>query len=91
MTKFIDSDFYLCQGKPRSECKQCTIDKNIRYQKRVKAWKHRFINDEERRSYMTEYYAKNKEKFAEYRLTFKKKYPEYHKEYSRNLKNVKTN
>lgn len=81
------TDFYFCQGKMRSECKSCTIRKNVRYQKRVKAWLHRFVDDEEQRSYMVDYYAKNKEKFAEYRRKFKEKYPDYYKEYSRKRKN----
>jgi hypothetical protein len=48
---------------------------------------HRFVDDDEKRSYMVEYYAKNKENFAEYRRKFKKKYPDYYKEYSRKRKN----
>lgn len=80
-------DFYSSQGKVRSECKACTIKKNVDYQKRVKSWMHRFVDDDEKRSYMVEYYAKNKEKFAEYRRKFKKKYPDYYKEYSRKRKN----
>jgi len=87
--KIAYMDFYMCQGKWRSECKMCTIKKNVRYQKSVKAWKHRFIDNEEQRSYMVEYYAKNKEKFAGYRKKFKEKYPDYYKEYSRKRKNDK--
>lgn len=90
LPKIASKDFYLCQGKWRSECKACTIKKNVRYQKRVKAWKHRYIDNDEQRSYMIDYYAKNKEKFAAYRKKFKEKYPEYYKEYSRKRKDEKT-
>jgi len=79
----------MCQGKWRSECKACTIRKNVRYQKRTKAWMHRFVDNDEQRSYMVDYYAKNKEKFAEYRRKFKEKYPDYYKEYSRKRKNAR--
>lgn len=82
-----EKDFYLCQGKLRSECKACTIKKNVAYQKQVKTWKHRFVDNDVHRSYMVEYYAKNKEKFAEYRRQFKVRYPEYYKEYARNRLN----
>jgi hypothetical protein len=85
----MDSDFYLCQGKVRSECKKCTIKKNVRYQRRVKAWKHRYVDNDEKRSYMIEYYAANKEKFAAYRAKRKAKFPDYHKEYARKRKNEK--
>jgi hypothetical protein len=84
--KSASKDFYVCQGKYRSECKVCTIAKNTVYQRRVQPWKNRYVDNEEQRSYMVEYYAKNKEKFAEYRRKFKEKYPEYHKEYARKRK-----
>jgi hypothetical protein len=87
--KLSMSDFYMCQGRWRSECKACTIKKNVVYQKSVKAWKHRFVDNDEQRSYMSDYYAKHKEKFAEYRKKFKEKYPDYYKEYSRKRKNKK--
>lgn len=74
--KFIN-EFYRCQGKIRSECKECTIRKNVYYQKQVQAWKHRFVHSDKQRSYMVEYYAKNKERFAGYRRKFKEKYPDY--------------
>jgi hypothetical protein len=48
---------------------------------------HRFVDNDEQRSYMVDYYSKNKEKFAEYRRKFKERYPEYHKEYARKRKN----
>ncbi|MFI0477761.1 MAG: hypothetical protein ACH349_01360 [Candidatus Rhabdochlamydia sp.] len=84
--KIADKDFYKCLGKRRSECKACTISKNVLYQKRIKAWKHRFVDNDEQKSYLVDYYAKNKEKFAEYRRKFREKYPEYHKHYSRKRK-----
>ncbi len=82
-------DFYLCSGRWRSECKACTIKRNVRYQKKIKAWKHRYVDDDARRLYMREYYDKNKEKFAKYRSEFKERYPEYYKEYFRERKEKK--
>lgn len=81
-----DRDFYLCSGRWRSECKMCTIKRNVRYQRKVKAWKHRYVDDDTRRLYMREYYDKNKEKFAKYRSEFKERYPEYYKDYFRKRK-----
>jgi len=80
-------DYYTCKGLMRSECKTCTIKRNISYQKKTQAWKHRFIDNEQRKSYQLDYYAKNKEKFAEYRTNFKLKHPEYFKMYARQRKN----
>lgn len=85
LTKEI-GDFYLCAGKFRSECKNCTILRNTKYQKRAKAWKSRDVDDDVRRMYMREYYAQHREKFAEYRARFKQKYPDYYKLYFRNRK-----
>lgn len=85
--KTAENDFYMCQGKRRSECKACTIKKNVRYQRKVEAWKHRYIDNDEQRVYMLEYYANNKEKFVEYRKRFKEKYPDYYKLYARKKKN----
>lgn len=89
--KELRKDFYVCSGKFRSECKDCTVKRNVRYQREVEAWKYRYGDDESRRAYMREYYANNKEKFAEYRAKFKEKYPEYYKEYFRNKKSVRRN
>lgn len=82
-------DFYLCSGRWRSECKACTIKRNVRYQKKTKAWKYRYVDDDTRRLYMREYYEKNKDKFAQYRAEFKERYPEYYKEYFRARKEKK--
>lgn len=79
-------DFYLCSGRWRSECKMCTIKRNVRYQRKVKAWKHRYVDDDTRRQYMRDYYDKNKEKFARYREEFRSRNPEYYKEYFRKRK-----
>lgn len=81
-----DTDFYWCAGKLRSECKKCTIRRNIRYQKQTEAWKHRFVDGDVRRSYMAEYYANNKEKFDEYRKKFRERNPDYYREYFRRRK-----
>lgn len=87
--KIAETEFYRCRGILRSECKECTIKKNVIYQRRVKAWMNRFVDEDEKRSYMVDYYSKNKEKFAEYRRKFRERYPEYHKEYARKRKNEK--
>lgn len=87
--KVSDQDFYKCQGKYRSECKVCTIRKNVRYQRRAKVWLKRIVDVDERRAYMSDYYAKNKAKYAEYRRKFKETHPEYHKEYYRMRLNEK--
>lgn len=88
-TKLRDKDFYRCKGLLRRECKACTISKNIRYQRKIKAWKNKFVDGDEQRSYMVEYYRKNREKFAEYRRKFKEKYPDYYREYNRKRKEEK--
>lgn len=85
-SKDMNKDFYLCTGKYRSECKECTKKRNVRYQRKVKAWKYRYIDDETRRHYMREYYDKNKERFARYRSEFRARFPEYYKEYFRRRK-----
>ncbi len=80
-------EFYMCQGKLRSECKACTIQKNARYQRRVKPWKNRSVDLAKNRAYMGEYYRNNREKFAQYRQTFKEKYPDYYRDYFQKRKN----
>jgi len=84
--KYAFEDFYLCAGKLRSECKMCTIKRNVKYQKKVKSWKHRYIDDETRRIYMRAYYNKNKDKFSRYRSEFRERHPEYYKQYFRTRK-----
>ena len=74
-------DFYLCSGKWRAECKVCTIKRNCRYQRETEAWKHRYPDDETRNKYCREYYAKNKERFAQYRKEFAERHPGYYQEY----------
>ena len=85
--KDADKDFYMCQGKHRSECKACTIRKNAVYQKRNKPWRDRLIDEQEKRAYMTKYYNANKEKFVEYRRKFKEKNPNYFREYQQKKRN----
>lgn len=78
--------FYFSSGKRRSECKSCTIQRNVRYQKKVRAWKKRETDQESRRTYMRKYYEGNKERFAKYRENFRIRHPEYYKEYFRKRK-----
>lgn len=86
--KIASTSFYRCQGKMRSECKACTISKNVRYQKQTQAWMHRFVDEEGKRSYMVDYYSKNKAKFVEYRRKFRERNPDYYKDYTRRRKNA---
>ena len=51
--------FYICGGIRRGECKDCTISKNIQYQREKKTWLNRT-------EYMKDYRAKNKAKFEGY-------------------------
>ncbi len=78
--KMLRTDFYLCQGNYRSECKSCTIRRNVANQRDTQAWKNRLYDSDKNKSYMVEYYAKNKAKFAEYRKRFKEKHPNYYYE-----------
>ncbi len=78
--KMLRTDFYLCRGQYRSECKVCTIKQNVVNQRDTQAWKKRLIDTDDRRSYQLEYYQKNKAKFAEYRKRFKEKHPNYYQE-----------
>jgi len=82
-----NADYYFIKGNARSDCKKCTIKRNILYQRSVQKWKHRYVDNDTQRSYMVEYYRKNKEKFAAYRRKFKEEYPEYYKNYARARKN----
>lgn len=87
--KVAEKDFYVCKGKMRGECKVCTIKANVKYQQKNKSWRNRFVDEDSGRSYMSEYYANNKEKFAEYGRKFRERNPEYHKLYARKRKNEK--
>ncbi len=78
--------FYQSGGRYRTECKACTIKRNIRYQRRTEAWKHRYGNDEERREYMRAYYNNNKDKFSKYRSKFRERFPDYYTNYFRKKK-----
>lgn len=78
--------FYFSSGKRRSECKSCTIRRNVRYQRKIRAWKNRETDCESRRTYMRQYYENHKEKFAKYRSDFRLRHPEYYKEYFRKRK-----
>ena len=86
----IEQDaFYTCSGRSRSECKQCTIDRNGVYQKALKTWKDRYVDEDARRAYMREYYSTHKEKFAEYRQVFKARHPNYYRDYRDAIKGRK--
>ena len=80
-SKNLMNDYYLCSGKYRSECRACTIKRNVLYQCKTKAWKHRYVDDDTRRLYMRNYYSNNKNKFKLYRIKFKESHPEYYKKY----------
>lgn len=72
-----DTDFYVCGGKIRGECKKCTIKRNSIYQKKA----NKSVDREERKIYQRHYYAEHKKQFAEYRLRFKQRHPDYYKRY----------
>ena len=74
-------DYYLCQGNIRGECKRCTIVRNVRYQRENKSWMNRFVDENQQRTYMVDYYSRNKEKFAEYRRKFRDRNPDYYRNY----------
>ena len=84
--KDVKTSYYCYQGVYRSECKECSIKRNVLHQRRTKTWKDRSVDQEARRVYMRDYYRKNKEKFAKYREEFREKYPDYHTQYARKKK-----
>lgn len=74
------NEFYLSTFV-RSECKNCT---RTHVKKNQKPYKERYPTKESKaglNAYQKDYYSKNKEKMREYRETFNKKNPGYHKEY----------
>lgn len=81
------TEFYCYKGNYRGNCKTCHVKKSVIYQRENETWKNKFIDDEHRVHYLRDYYAKNKEKFAEYRRIYKEKHPDYHKDYARKRKN----
>lgn len=81
--------FYMTRGVPRSECKKCTIRRNIRYQRKLKSWLCKSVDIEGRKEYMRSYYQKNKGKYVLYRKSFRKKHPYYFTDYFRKKKNQK--
>lgn len=74
------TDFYFYKTYARSECKSCSKKKNAIYQKKREGWRSKFATVEEKRAYMRQYYADNKEKYREYRETFSSKHPNYLRE-----------
>lgn len=76
-----ESHFYKCNGKFRSECKACTIQRNTEYQQTSETWQQRHRASVSRRIYMRNYYATNKEKYTQYRKEFKLRNPDYYKKY----------
>lgn len=88
--KFLRTDFYLCKGTYRSECKACTIKRNTKNQRDSKIWRSRILDPEKQRKYSLAYYAKNKDKFAGYRRKFREKNPNYNTNYGRRKRNEKS-
>ena len=87
--KKLDGNFYFRKGVYRGECKACCIKRNYKRQQETKYWMSRFIDGDKDKSYMVDYYSKNKEKFKEYNKKFKESNPEYHKLYARRKKDEK--
>jgi hypothetical protein len=79
-SKDMKTEFYFSRGKYRSECKKCTIHRNLAYQRKVKAWRKRI--SENSREYALQYYQDNKERFAHYRKTFLERHPGYYRDYA---------
>lgn len=63
LEKILETEFYLCAGVYRSECKKCTIKKNSKYQSKEQTWKKRD------KQHMREYYQNNKDKFKKQKKT----------------------
>lgn len=80
--KPIKTDFYFSKGKIRSECKKCTIHRNIIYQRKAKTWKKRSSENSYDREYARQYYQDHKEAFSEYRRTFLERHPGYYRAYA---------
>lgn len=77
------TEFYRCLNGARgyvfkSECKECTIQRNSSSEKKSHYTKKR-SGDPKYQEYQREYYRKNIEKFRKYRNEFKLRHPEYHK------------
>lgn len=76
-------NFYLC-GKDKnapyykSECKKCSIERNLIYQKLHK--KKKTLTKKQRDAAKT-YYKQNKERWKLYRQRFLEKHPGYYKSY----------
>ena len=85
------TDFYMCAGKFRSECKACTIKKNISYQQEKKKIPQDQIKLMKREAYMKSYYAQEnvRKKYVHYRKKFRDKHPGYFKIYGQKLRESK--
>jgi hypothetical protein len=83
------ADFYKCKGVRRPECKECTIERNVQYQKKHKIWVHRYSDPETRKDYYRDYYSRNPDKFAEYRAKFRETHPDYFRQRYRDQLNGK--
>lgn len=70
------NEYYFSRGRYRSECKSCTIRLVVKSARKKKRQLR-----QETTNYRIEYYANNREKFAEYRRRFKERHPNYYREY----------
>lgn len=84
------SQFYCYKGHYRGECKKCKGKKNVAQSKR-RATQKSELDKEQTRIYARAYYARNKQKFEEYRKTFSERHPDYHKMYARAKKERQPN
>jgi hypothetical protein len=75
------AEYYVCSGRHRSECKNCTKKVTSDYQKKNQTWKTRFPDEETRKAYSRAYYHKNPDRNKCYRDTFKENHPDYYKNY----------
>ncbi len=79
-SKIALSDFYMCSGRFRAECKKCVIEKNAVYKKKINA----LATDEQKqkqKEYLKKYCSSNRDKYRAYAVTFKKRHPGYYERY----------
>lgn len=76
------TEFYVCAGCRRHECKSCTIDYVTEWKQRNHYYQNT-KNSPKRIAYRLKYYQDNKEKILKYSREWRKKHLEYFKEYYR--------
>ncbi len=75
------SEFYVCSGVVRPECKACTKEKRRIYVEKMRQVDENYPNCPKLADYRRKYYNDNKEKFAKYRAEFNARNPKYFDKY----------